>query len=87
MSIKAKEKNRILYLDYLRIISMVGVIIGHVVMQKWFDINVNSFEWTNLTIIDTFVRPVVPIFIMISGVLFLDNDKPLDIKNYISIIF
>ena len=40
MGTKTKEKRCILYLEFLRIISMVGVIIGHVVMQKWFDINV-----------------------------------------------
>lgn len=84
MNVKEKCNNvekRILYFDYLRILATLAVIVLHISAQNWYSISVSSFEWKVFTIFDSSVRWAVPIFVMISGGLFLDNDRKIDIKK------
>lgn len=76
-----KKQKRILYLDLLRIIATIAVIIIHVSAQNWYSTNISSFAWNIFNIFDSAVRWAVPIFVMISGALFLDNDIDMDIKK------
>ena len=79
------QEDRRTYLDVLRIFASFAVILLHVSAQKWYDAGVGTFDWNMSNIYDGLVRWAVPVFIMISGSLFLDKDKPLkDIyKKYI----
>ena len=76
-----KTNNRILYYDYLRILATFAVIILHVAAQNLRKVEIGSFPWDVFNFTDSAVRWCVPIFVMISGALFLDNNKPLSIKK------
>lgn len=73
--------NRILYFDFLRIFAAFAVIVLHVTATNWHHVSVVSFQWKIFNIVDSAVRWSVPVFVMISGALFLDNDKPLGLKK------
>ena len=73
-------KQREWSLDFLRIISCYLVILVHTAMYGWYDISPRTYTWTVLNFYDTLGRPSLPIFIMISGSLFLRKEK-IDIKR------
>lgn len=75
-----KEIQRTVYLDFLRILSTIAVIVIHV-SASYIYTDLGSFEWHINNIYDSIVRWAVPVFIMISGALFLDVNRPLDIKK------
>ena len=68
------EIKRLYYLDVLRIIGTIAVIIIHVSAQNFNNVSVLSNEWNIFNIYDSLVRWGVPIFVMISGTLFLQKD-------------
>lgn len=72
-------KERVIYFDYLRVLATMAVIFLHVAAQNWYDTDVNTLNWHVFNIYDSIVRWGVPIFIMISGALFLE--KEIDIKK------
>lgn len=74
-------RERKIYLDCLRILATFAVIIIHVVADKWQSGDVFADWWVALTFFDSLVRWAVPVFVMISGALFLDNTKPLTYKT------
>ena len=53
-----------------------AVMILHVAASKWGETDVDSVEWCAMNFYDSIVRWVVPVFVMISGALFLKNDSP-----------
>ncbi len=65
---------RKIYCDYLRLLATFAVIILHVSASNWYSANVNSIEWQSFNFYDSIVRWCVPIFVMISGSLFLNKD-------------
>lgn len=75
-------KNRIIYFDYLRVFAIIAVIILHVSAYNWYEVPSRSFEWNIFNFFNGIVRFGVPIFIMISGSLFLT--KELDLKKLYS---
>lgn len=70
---KVKMERRVPYYDYLRFYATCAVIFLHVSCQNWSDVNVFSYEWRVFNFFDSLVRWCVPIFIMISGALFLNR--------------
>ncbi len=68
------SEKRDLSLDILRIIACVMVVGIHTSMEGWYDISPRTYNWTVLNFYDTLCRPAVPLFIMISGSLFLRKD-------------
>ncbi len=70
---------RVGYLDFLRVISIIGVIIIHVTASIWSKVPINGDEWIITCFYNTIIRWAVPILIMISGALFLS--KELDINK------
>lgn len=76
-NIKRIEKPRTYYLDYLRIFATFAVIVIHVCAQNWYSVTPDSEYFNMFNIFNSAVRWCVPVFVMISGALFLDNDKPL----------
>ena len=80
---KIVEKNpeRVWYLEYLRIIATVAVIVLHVAAQNFYGVDVESFAWKVFNCANGLVRWSVPVFLMISGALFLDNEKEITISK------
>lgn len=83
-----EKENRIQYIDLLRIIATFFVIVLHVSANNMFRTDINSNEWNVLNIYNSLSRCTVPVFVMISGTLFLSkevNIKKLFTKNILRI--
>lgn len=76
-----QKKQRNMSLDILRIMATIAVITIHVTGQHWMSQNINSFSWAVYNFYRCISRWAVPVFIMISGTLFLNPEKPLDLKK------
>ena len=79
--------SRFYYFDFLRVAATFAVMVLHVAGWKWFTTDVHSFEWQVLNFWHG-VMPcyAVPVFVMMSGALFLSRDIPLQ-KIYGKYIF
>ena len=66
------EQQRKEYLDILRALATIGVIVIHVSSNNWFGY-IGSFNWTVFTVYEGITRISVPIFFMISGSLLLSK--------------
>lgn len=62
------------YCDYLRLIATFAVVVLHVAASNWYSTDVNGLEWQSFNFYDSVVRWCVPIFVMISGSLFLSRE-------------
>ena len=60
---------RIYYLEVLRVIATFSVVLLHVAADKWYG-EIGTFSWKIFTVYIGLTRFCVPIFLMISGVLF-----------------
>ena len=76
------DAKRDLSLDILRIIATFAVILLHVAAQKdYFETTYPTNEWIPRLFYNSFVRWCVPIFVMISGALFLNPLKNITIRR------
>lgn len=66
--------DRIIFFDYLRFFAITAVIILHVSCEQMRSLDALSFEWNALNFYNGMVRWGVPVFIMISGYLFLSRN-------------
>lgn len=83
---KKDSKERTMYFDYLRVFAAFAVMFLHMSAQNWYIVDVNGFEWQVFNFYDSIVRWCVPMFVMISGALFLNREIPLKIM-YTKYIF
>lgn len=74
-----RQTDRKIYLDFLRVFATFAVMILHISAQNWHSTDVNGFEWQVFNFFDSIVRWGVPVFVMISGSLFLNRETPLRI--------
>ncbi len=74
-----KENIRKTYLDFLRLIATYAVVISHICASPWYTLDVHSQTWHIFNVYESITRWGVPIFLMISGTLFLSSDKPLSV--------
>lgn len=72
-----EPKKQIAYFQWLRILAAGAVVLMHTAAQGWNTAAVESGEWAVLTLWDSLVRWPVPIFMMITGALFLPRKTPL----------
>ena len=76
------------YFDSLRVTAIFAVMILHIAADNWLEASVRSFEWQVFNFYDSLVRFGVPVFVMISGALFLNPDKYIPVKKlYTKYIF
>lgn len=68
-------KNRIIYLDFLRVFAIIGVITIHVTATPWYNEPVGNFHWIMLNIYNTAAGGAVPLFLMISGAVWFSKEK------------
>lgn len=73
--------NRIIYLDLLRIISAFAVVLVHTATEYWYNQPPSSFEWQVFNVYDAAGRFCLPVFVMISGVFFLNKNKEVPLKK------
>ena len=74
-------RGRIAYFDYLRILAACSVVLLHVSAQNWGSVPLDSSAWYVFNAANSATRWAVPVFLMLSGALFLDDRKPLDRKR------
>ncbi len=75
------NQNRILKYDLLRIIAAFSVVVLHASAQFWYTLDIRSADWFIANTYDSVFRFGVPVFVMISGAVFLDESYKLDIKR------
>jgi len=74
------------YFDFLRVAGAFAVIVVHVATSKWYTTDIHTLEWEAMNFYDSIARWAVPVFVMISGALFLSRDIPVR-KIYSKYIF
>lgn len=74
MKEESVSSGRIAYLDYLRVFATFGVILIHVSAQNWYTTDVRTVNWQIFNVYDSLVRWPVPVFVMISGAVFLGRE-------------
>lgn len=79
-NVKSKSK-RLLQYDFLRIIACFSVIMLHSSSQFWYELPVTDKNWLVANSYDAMFRFGVPVFVMISGALFLAPGKEFHIKK------
>lgn len=75
------QNKRILSYDLLRILAAFSVVMLHAAAHTWYYLPIESTDWFLTNAYDASFRFGVPIFVMISGALFLSSEKPLDVKR------
>ena len=83
ISIMYKNFHRTIQFDVMKIIATFAVVWLHVAAQR-FNECYPSMEWDIRNIYDSMVRWAVPIFVMVSGALFLNPKKEIGIKRLYS---
>lgn len=75
-----KVENRVLYLDILRVIAIIGVITIHVTGVNVIHIeNIHTAKWWISNVFNSLSRFCIPVFFMISGALILSSPMEGDI--------
>ncbi len=76
-----KSEERKIHIDLLRIVACFSVIMLHSAAQYWYDLPVSSTRWLVCNTYDGLFRFGVPVFVMISGMLFLGKEGKTDVKK------
>lgn len=82
-SLSPIANERVAYLDQLRVIATLGVIFLHVAGTDYYT-PIMQHNWYVAVIGDSLVRWSVPVFVMISGVLFLNPQKTITIHGILT---
>ena len=78
---KNKNAEFQLYIDILRIVACFSVIMLHTSAQPWYNLPVDSMGFKIANSYDALFRFGVPVFVMISGALFLVPGKKMDVRR------
>lgn len=78
---KTRETERVFYLDYLRIVSVAAMMLLHISAQNWENMELNTPVWMLFGALNGATRWCVPVFLMISGALFLNSQRSIRIKR------
>ena len=78
------NNERVLYLDLLRIFSVFCMIVLHTITLGFRSYHPESIDWQIYNVFNSLVRVCVPLFVMISGALFLKPHKEIPLKRLFS---
>ncbi|MBQ7230894.1 MAG: acyltransferase family protein [Oscillospiraceae bacterium] len=80
-----ETKQKTAYFEWLRLLASAAVVLMHTAARRWLSISHTLPEWQALTRWDSLVRWPVPIFIMVTGALFLPRKTELKtmLRSYI----
>ena len=78
---RAGKTERVLYLDCLRILSIAAMMLLHISAQNWSRLDLHDPAWMLFDILNGATRWCVPVFLMISGALFLNPLRPISTKK------
>lgn len=77
-------KTHIVYFDILRVLSIFAVVVLHVAGDLFFNNHPNSFSWEMANMYNGLTRWSVPVFVMISGALFLNPKRNVSLPQIYS---
>jgi surface polysaccharide O-acyltransferase-like enzyme len=80
------SSSRQVYLDFLRILAAFAVVFQHVAASRWFDTPVKSLDWQIMNVYHSLQLWAVPVFVMISGSLHLQESNYTGFNNEIKIL-
>ncbi len=69
------ETKRTAYFDVLRVVATFAVMLIHLCVPHWEALSPSSAGWLTVHLLDSACRWSVPIFVMISGALFLNPER------------
>ncbi len=72
---------RVFYMDALRAFAIFCVVMLHVCAMDFYSFSAYSLPWQIINFYDSLLRFCVPVFIMLSGALFLDAERNYTIKD------
>lgn len=78
---KGNDSSRMAYLDVLRVLAAFSVVMLHSAAQFWYTLDIRSMEWVIANSYNAAFRFGVPVFVMISGALFLNPGYKVDVKR------
>lgn len=77
----SKHNSRNLNIDLIKVFAIIGVIVIHVCSSVLTQEKIGTFDWISALSYGTIFRASVPLFLMASGAILLNPDKPLSIKK------
>ncbi|MCR5421112.1 MAG: acyltransferase family protein [Lachnospiraceae bacterium] len=80
---RSGQKAKYLYIEYLRVICALGVIVVHVSGANWYKIEMGSVDWIVQTFFNLAGRFSVCVFCMITGALLLRPGKNIGIRDLV----
>lgn len=75
------QNNRILYPDILRILAVFAVMMLHVSASGFVTNPIQSYAWQIVNFYECLVRWAVPVFVMVSGMFFLNPQKEITLSK------
>ena len=77
-----QKKDEQISFYYLRIIATIAVMMAHIAGWNWHNVNPNGHEWLTFNFYQSLARFTIPVFVMMSGALFLPRE--IDMKKIFS---
>jgi len=82
-ALQTKPSSHIVYFDYLRILATLTVILLHAAAPNWLALDCATAQWKIHNFFDGAARWAVPVFVMMSGALFLSPAKKVTLEQMI----
>ena len=76
------NKNRNLSFDIIKFLAIITVVLIHCIACVYFCIEKYTTDSNVILTIDALIRYCVPFFVMVSGALLLNEDKPFSTKKF-----
>ena len=81
ITLPEKSTGRVIYLDILKTIAIIGVLLIHITSRGYTCFEFLSFDYLVSVFLNSVVRFSVPVFVMVSGTLFLSENKEIPVKK------
>ena len=78
---KIMKQERLLHFDLLRILACFSVIVLHAAAQFWYGLPIDSTDWLVVNSYNAVFRFGVPVFVAISGALFLAPSREVNMRK------
>lgn len=84
MSLQAKSPARVAYADWIRLIAILMVVLIHTASPIFNTAAVTSGDFAVSVLLDGIAHAGVPLFVMVSGIFLLDENRPMSVRRAIT---
>lgn len=81
VTLPENQTGRVIYLDILKTIAIMGVLLIHITSRGFTSYDILSIDYFISGLISCAVRFSVPVFVMVSGALFLNENKEITVRK------